>query len=129
MGKTLNTEIVAQVLHQSQLHGRVVKTKTLMLNLTARFCQKACGRLKSTGTRFCDVMGSKLSLLAIRLDTMFCAHRTLHVITNTPSSPWWWWQHHAVHTALCSRQWMACEVRGQNECILQLYINTVNSII
>ena len=55
-------------------------------------------------------------VLALRLDTMFHVHQTLHVIRNTPSPPWSkvvaasleshhphrearWWQHHQNHTS------------------------------
>ena len=40
-------------------------------------------------------MRPKQKFLSIRLDTMFGGHQTLHITTNTSSTPMWW-QHHAV---------------------------------
>ena len=65
MGETVHTTTVAQVLHQSQLYGRVAKTKPLLKkNLTRRHV----GVSEVKWKKVVWSVRPKCSLLAVRLD-------------------------------------------------------------
>ena len=90
-GETLHTTTVARILHLSKLYGRMAKRKPLLKTAHVKspleFTQRYVGDFTVKWKKVLCSDETKMELfLAIRLDTMFGAHQTLHITTNTPSS-------------------------------------------
>lgn len=119
IGGTAHTT-VGRMLHQSQLYGgrrkekerKPLYKKNLTWQLSYSLPKATWQALKSVGRSFYGPMRPKMSVLAIRLNTM------LHCMSSETQRPHrdaqWWWQHHAVGLLLCSKPQKTSEGRGWN---------------